>query len=275
MGSPKPKKTEKPPLSELDKVKAELVKVKDELKSYKKKAETEKAALAEVDVAALKVESCKNRTASAKEELADAQKQLAAIVRGDAQQEHPALTVKGSPAQVRLYSVPKDQQIGEKDHGLKAADLQGKMIAKLIKASKPASITPDAVVAVKGSLYLVRDSQPEVAPSRFFAQQVVTLDEWQQLYEKEFGRNVLGFDQGDDAMAQRQKGGEDCGRTVLIGRKKYVLAPERVGIVLICESEEMKPQTTSEKPTGKDAAAGSEPPELNAENQDGDEAEED
>ena len=60
---------------------------------------------------------------------------------------------------------------------------------------------------------------------QYLALPLYTKDEWQQLYEARFGRCVEGIDQTEDAKAQRQVGGEFCGKVVKLGRKKAVIGP--------------------------------------------------
>ena len=257
----KPAKDEKPePLTELEQLRAEVLKLTDECAGLREKDRREKQAASEVRSCEADVEACKAELAAAKQRHADANKRLAAIVWGDAQQSHPELTpVEQAAAEAppKRFDLAIDQVI-EIDED--PATIAGLVVKAIVQGDKPTKIGKERIHEFMGLPYLVRQGWPEENPHRFFLQRLNSKDEWQQLYEAEFGRSVDGFDQSDDARHQRQTGGDDCGRVIAVGQKKYVLAPERHGLVLLCPA----PVTVEEptKPTGKDAAAGTEPEEL-------------
>lgn len=95
--------------------------------------------------------------------------------------------------------------------------------------------------------------------AQWHLQPLYSKDEWQQLFEEQFGRAVKGFDQGDEAQAARQLGGIDCGRVVKVGRKEWVVGPRSQLLVLTTGEEPAASAPTDDeppRPTGKDAAAG-------------------
>lgn len=158
------------------------------------------------------------------------------------------------------YNVPADQIIPlDQIPDLTFYILGSRLRVDLPYQSELHQIGSD-VIEVKGSRYLLRESSED--ERRWFAQPVVTKDEWQQLLEKDYGRAVKDFDQNDEAADTRKKGGEDCGRMVKVSRSQAVLGPESQGIV-ITVPDAMLPVPEGATRTGKDAAAGSDQDEEN------------
>jgi hypothetical protein len=154
------------------------------------------------------------------------------------------------------YNVPADQTIPlDQIPGLSFDILCNRIRGELPYQSELHQIGAD-VIEVKGSRYLLRESSED--DSRWFAQPVVTKDEWQQLHEAEFGRPVKDFDQNSEAEDTRKKGGEDCGRMVKVSRSQAVLGPESHGIVITVEKPDAATRMNAigDRMTGKDAAAG-------------------
>lgn len=150
------------------------------------------------------------------------------------------------------YNVAADQVIPlDQIPGLNFLHLCNQIRGELPYQSEVHQIGSE-VIEVKGGRYLLRESSMD--DRRWFAQPVLTKDEWQQLHEEEYGRPLKDFDQNDEAKATRQAGGEDCGRLVRVSRSLCVLGPEKHGIV-ITVPDSMLPAPEGAT-TGKDAAAG-------------------
>lgn len=93
-----------------------------------------------------------------------------------------------------------------------------------IRIGTPLNVATNTVSAYERE-YLVIEGAGDGPDFQYLALPLYTKDEWQQLYEARFGRCVEGIDQTDEAKAQRQTGGEFCGKVVKIGRKKAVIGP--------------------------------------------------
>ncbi len=281
----KPKTKAKPPtkakakpatptkkLSPMEQLKQQVKKLQDELAAHRKRVDTEHSLSSQVRKRERELEAAKSVVGGCKQALADAIKELTDFLTGGVQTSHPdlqpppALPPKEEPAapstEPSRYNLPVDQRIDVMDAPEVYAS---KVIAKIMQADKPTKIDKKAVVEVMGLPYLVRQGYPEEKPTRFFLQSLKTKDEWAQLCEADFGRCVNGFDQSEEAKNQRQLGGEDCGRVVVVGQKKFVLGPERFGLVLVCEAAEKAAEIEAKKiafpVSGKDAAAGEREPE--------------
>lgn len=116
------------------------------------------------------------------------------------------------------------------DHGFSFSYLDAAMVREILPSEKPLAVG-GKVIEAKGCQWLVRDRNDQ--GTRFFAQRVMSKDEWQQTHEAAYGRCVKGFDQSDEAKHHRQQGGKECGLMVKVGRRDGVLAPESEGLILV------------------------------------------
>lgn len=246
-------------------LKRKLRETRDELAAHQEREEREKELTGDITKASKDVEAAKEVLAGKKAALATAHEQLFLFASGDTQTSHPALKgeddeegdedEQGRPAPVVHIPIPPavaatvqaaqdavvasltpkpfehavaaDQVVP--DHGLDLLSLRGRLRRDLPAAEKPHQIGP-AVFECRGCQWLLRDVNDD--ETRWFAQRVLSKDEWQQLHEKEFGMCVEGFDQNEEAKHHRTQGGEDNGRVVRVGKKKGVMGPEREGLVL-------------------------------------------
>lgn len=259
-------------LTPMEALKEENKRLKDELAAHRKRVDTEHSLTAQVRRRERELEAAKSVVGGCKQALGDAIKELTDYLSGGVQTEHPDLTPKPAlppkeeapapTAEPARYNLPVDQRIAV---DLKPEDLAGLVIRSIPQADKPTKIDKKLIHEFMGMPYIVRQGYPEEKPTRFFLQALKSKDEWQQLCEADFGRAVEGFDQSDEAKAQRQIGGEDCGRVVTVGQKKFVLGPERFGLVLVCEAAEKAAEVEAKKiafpVSGKDAASGEREPE--------------
>lgn len=170
--------------------------------------------------------------------LAFAEGKLAHVTEPEAPKATPPAP-EDSPAAVakpvaREHVVPADQEIPADVHGLTVEKLSAALCREL-QPGKPRQVGP-SVVSIKGCDWLIRDHSAD--QTRWFAQRVLSKDEYQQLHEKQFGMAVHGFDQNEEARHHRTQGGEDCGRMVKIGRKLGVMGPESEGLVLLLPAAE-------------------------------------
>jgi hypothetical protein len=283
-------------LSVVEQLRADLKKARDELAAHVKRVNAEHRLTNKVKICALSVDRAKSAVSAAKQEHADSVKELTDFLSGEVQTEHPDLkpspnlppatditqtngvageqptmgpTLSFPPSdQVQPieeinapqhFALPKDQRLVTQ---LTPKELIERVIALIPADIKPLSVKITQTVQPIGEIfYLIRDCFPEVNPTRFFCQQLFSLDEWQQTHETEFGRFIKGMDFSDDTKAKRMTGGPDCGRVVVMNKRMYVLGPEREGLVLICEAAEKAAFEAAQKKetdpaVGKDAASG-------------------
>lgn len=254
-------------------LKRKLRAARDELAAHQEREEREKELTGDITKASKDVEAAKEVLAGKKAALATAHEQLFLFASGDTQTSHPALKgeddeegdedEQGRPAPVMAapvvaapaapvapaavaadatpapvkpfeHAVAADQVVP--DHGLDLLSLRARLRRDLPAAEKPHQIGP-AVFECRGCQWLLRDVNDD--ETRWFAQRVLSKDEWNQLHEKEFGMCVEGFDQNEEAKHHRTQGGEDNGRVVRVGKKKGVMGPEREGLVLTLPAAEV------------------------------------
>jgi hypothetical protein len=87
-----------------------------------------------------------------------------------------------------------------------------------------------------------------------------TKDEWNQIFTEEYGRPVDDFDQSPEAKDQRQKGGKWCGLVVKVGKKVYVVGPQKSAMQLVHESLDVDVDGVVIAPTPSEFASAEELP---------------
>lgn len=137
---------------------------------------------------------------------------------------------EGGEASAWPYQVPPEHTMTPEAAGVDIDQCIARILLEIPPSEKPMQIK-EHVVTVKGSDYLPRQASPDC--TRVFLQPVVSRDTWQQIHEEKFGRALKDFDQNPEAKEQRQAGGEDCGRTVKVGRLACVMGPESEGLVIV------------------------------------------
>lgn len=228
-------------LTEVEQLRLDVERLTRELRAHQDREAKEKEAAGMVRAAEHELEGAKAHVAAIKEKLAKANQELAAIVMGGAQTSF----LEKNPTFENLDDQPSSEAekrwLGCKQvEGTKAKVTFDQLdeVCPVALSSMIASEKPLAVDAVNlyGELPFMVAEQYDTAGFRCYAcLPLLTKDEWQQLYEAKYGRAVEGFDQSDEAKAQRQLGGDDCGRVVKVGRKKLVVGPKEQALVVCFE----------------------------------------
>lgn len=256
--------------------KIEMGKLEDELRAHKDRVAEEHRLVQLVRSRESSVEAAKSGVTAAKERLEEALTQMTTFLSGavqttlkQAQEVTGNMTAyeqgfsafsRGQTLDRCTYEVESDQwlewrrgwrlarmaTVEERDAKklkLKADDLSGFLLedGALTVGEKAPKITDIVVNCLEHDWLVIDavDTKPGAVPCpvKFLLLPIFSIDEWQQLCEKDFGRAVDGFDQNNEAKARRTAGGPDCGRIVKVGRKKGVVAPMKNAIAVLADVE--------------------------------------
>ncbi len=212
----------------------------EELRAFRNRREEEMALLGQRDGALHAIEGAKSRLASEKQGLAEIEEQIAALLRqpmptpfgetpvGEAA---AAAAAEGTPPWESILPKVTPDQIrildgaGEELPGIDAL-IANVLDPEQMKGEKRAI---KGTCAVYGTPWLVSHLWKDEASGAVLANvlRLYSKDEWAQTCEATYGRAVDGLDQTDEAREQRQTGGEWCGLVVKVGRKTWVVGPQR------------------------------------------------
>ncbi len=111
----------------------------------------------------------------------------------------------------------------------------GDALAKnLLGLLKPGEASPKVATVmcdarphmVVGALSGAESGTPGI--SRWHLQPLFEIADWKAMHSETYGPPIPGVDASDEAKANRQKGGVDCGRIVKVGNAKYVVGPRQL-----------------------------------------------
>ncbi len=194
------------------------------------------------------------------------QREIAFDVEGDGKTSTAPAPVVGEG----FHPLPVDQVRGLAQVGLTLDKLHQHLVETFDPGKKSKNVGKLAV-EVAGAVYMVRDHSPD--KTRWFLQPLVDLDTWEELYQEAHGKPVANWDEHAEGRENRTAGGADCGRTVKIGRKTLVLAPESAGLVIVATKEAVDAylgRTKAAEPDARSKAAGDTPePDESSEDDEG------
>jgi len=247
----------------------EVASLKERIVLFEGRREKEQSLLSQRDASIHAIEGAKARVAAEKQGLAEIEEQIAALLReplpvpfgetpiGKAIDDAKA---SATPWESVLPSVsPEQVRILDASAGEELPTVDALASALLTDTEMAGEVRKVKTVMVYGTPWIVThywwDGKKGLA--RANTVRLYTKDEWSQLHEAQFGRAVQVFDQTDEAKSQRQFGGIYCGLVVKVGKKSYVVGPQKDALHLAYAPPEpnMTPQAADEPATEEDLFA--------------------
>lgn len=253
----------------------EVAQLKERLRYFEERREKEQHLLSQRDSALAAIEGAKARVQAEKQGLAEVEEEIAALLKepmpmpvrfehtpiGQAIEEAKAepappvatpwvdLLPAVTPEQVRVVDASAGEELPTVDA------VCSSLLAYQAMQGEKRSLKQ--FVQVYGTPWIVTHLWRDEATGACRANVVrlLTKDEYQQSYEAQFGRAVQDFDQSDEAKAQRQVGGEWCGLVVKVGRKVYVVGPQKDALHLAYLPPEPSAAPAEPTPDAVDASA--------------------
>lgn len=246
-----------------------------ELAGFRARRDEEAALLARRDAALHAIEGAKNRLASEKKGLAEIEEEIAALLksspkdfnatplgealsRGEFAAKPQEPTLQGWATVLPIVGEDALRLLGGVGDELPSPTaVAAALLPAEAMSGEARKLSEAQTVQCYGKPWIVTHLWQAGDGSGTMRANVLPLytrDEWQQLHEAEFGRFVADFDQSDEAKEQRQRGGDYCGLSVKVGRKTWIVGPQKDALHLAHDAPEAD-EIEEDDDEGEDAPA--------------------